>query len=242
MPPDRGLFLERTWRLHPRVCTFTSEVFYEGQLRPQPGNERQGLSGSGPLDGVGVRFLAVDHALARNDTVAPEEAETVADLVAALLASGATWTDWQGRTSRVGAEHVLVVSPYNQHRRALVRALRDRGEETGRVPVGTVDKFQGQQAPISIYSMATSAPEDAPSGLEFLYSLNRLNVATSRARCLTLVVASPALLRVRARTPRQMALVNALCRFVELAQEQGRDAVVAAERGADDGQLRLGLA
>jgi uncharacterized protein len=83
--------------------------------------------------------------------------------------------------------------------------------------VGTVDKFQGQEAPVSIYSMATSNPEDAPRGMEFLYSLNRLNVATSRARCLAAVVASPALVRVRARTPRQMHLANALCRFLELA-------------------------
>jgi uncharacterized protein len=84
--------------------------------------------------------------------------------------------------------------------------------------VGTVDKFQGQEAPISIYSMATSRPEDAPRGMEFLYSLNRLNVATSRARCLTLVVASPALVSVSARTPRQMQLANAFCRLVEVAR------------------------
>jgi uncharacterized protein len=84
-----------------------------------------------------------------------------------------------------------------------------------------VDKFQGQEAPVSIYSMATSSAEDAPRGMEFLYSLNRLNVATSRARCLAVVVASPALIRVRARTPRQMQLANALCRFMEMAIEQG---------------------
>jgi hypothetical protein len=83
-----------------------------------------------------------------------------------------------------------------------------------------VDKFQGQQAPVSIYSMATSRPEDAPRGMEFLYSLNRLNVATSRARCLTLVVASPELIRAQARSPRQMVLANALCRLSEVAAEQ----------------------
>jgi uncharacterized protein len=87
------------------------------------------------------------------------------------------------------------------------------------VRAGTVDKFQGQEAPVSLYSMATSSPEDAPRGMEFLYSLNRLNVATSRARCLAVVVANPALIRVRARTPRQMQLANALCRFIELARD-----------------------
>ncbi len=86
--------------------------------------------------------------------------------------------------------------------------------------MGTVDKFQGQQAPVSIYSMATSRPEDAPRGMEFLYSLNRLNVATSRARCLTLVVASPELIEVQAKSPRQMMLANALCRLHEVARVQ----------------------
>ena len=93
--------------------------------------------------------------------------------------------------------------------------------------MGTVDKFQGQEAPISVYSMTTSAPELAPRGMEFLYSRNRLNVATSRARCVAVVVASPALLQARARTPAQMRLANALCRFVELAS--------AAQSANDDG-------
>ncbi len=83
--------------------------------------------------------------------------------------------------------------------------------------MGTVDKFQGQEKPVSIYSMATCSADDAPRGMEFLYSLNRLNVATSRARCVTVVVASPDLLRVRCRTPRQMRLANALARLVEMA-------------------------
>ena len=81
-----------------------------------------------------------------------------------------------------------------------------------------MDKFQGQQAAVSIYSMASSSPAEAPRGMEFLYSLNRLNVATSRARCLTVLVASPELIRVRCRTPRQMQLANALCRLVEMAR------------------------
>jgi superfamily I DNA and/or RNA helicase len=86
------------------------------------------------------------------------------------------------------------------------------------VPVGTVDKFQGQEAPVVIYSMAASSPEDAPHGMEFLYSLNRLNVATSRARCAAIVVGSPRLLSPSCRTPRQMRLANALCRYVEVAR------------------------
>jgi uncharacterized protein len=236
MPGHLGLFMERTWRLHPDICAFTSEAFYEGRLEPQDGNERQGLSGVPPLDGTGIRFLAVDHVVDRDDTDSPAEAEAVAEVVSRLLSAGATWTDHEGTPRAVSPEDILIVSPYNLHRRRIRAALEARGELAARVPVGTVDKFQGQQAPISIYSMATSRPEDAPRGLEFLYSLNRLNVATSRARCLTLVVASPALVLVDAKTPRQMELANALCRFVEVASTSpevtGPAGIVAAGRQA----------
>ena len=109
----------------------------------------------------------------------------------------------------------LVVAPYN----AQVRAIRDLLPEAGRSRVGTVDKFQGQEAAVAIYSMTTSSADEAPHGLEFLYSRNRLNVATSRARCLAVVVASPELIKVRCRTARQVKLVNALCRYIELAME-----------------------
>ncbi len=110
----------------------------------------------------------------------------------------------------------LIVAPYNAQVAEIERRLPA-------ARVGTVDKFQGQEAPVSIYSMTTSGPDEAPRGMEFLYSLNRLNVATSRARCLAAVVASPALVRVRARTPRQMQLANALCRFLELAATRASD-------------------
>jgi uncharacterized protein len=134
----------------------------------------------------------------------------VAGLIGQLVEGGGTWTDSDGSVHRMGWDDVLIVAPYNAQVAEIARVLP-------RARVGTVDKFQGQEAPVSIYSMATSTPEDAPRGMEFLYSLNRLNVATSRARCLAALVASPDLVRVRARTPRQMHLANALCRFLELA-------------------------
>ena len=107
---------------------------------------------------------------------------------------------------------VLVVSPYNSQVTLLGERLMTRG-----VRVGTVDRFQGQEAPVVIYSMATSSPEDAPRGMEFLYSLHRLNVATSRARCACILVASPRLFEPECKSPRQMQLANAICRYVELA-------------------------
>jgi superfamily I DNA and/or RNA helicase len=137
-----------------------------------------------------------------------------------LLAPGtATWTDRDGLTHPIRPWDVVIVAPYNTHRIAIERALEVAlGPGIGRqVPVGTVDKFQGQEAPISIYAMGSSSAEDAPRGMEFLFSLNRLNVATSRAKALSVVVASPELIRASCTTPEQVRLVNALCRFVELA-------------------------
>jgi AAA domain-containing protein len=207
--PDRGLFLEKTWRLHPELCRFTSEVFYENRLEPEAEMARQRLRAPAMIDGVGPRFLG--HATKGFDNESPPEAAAVADLARSIVTSGSTWVDPKGNVCPVTWEDVLIVAPYNAQVGAIASLLPAAAR------VGTVDKFQGQQAPISIYSMTTSSPDLAPRGMEFLYSRNRLNVATSRARCVAVVVASPELLRVRARTPRQMRLANALARFVEMA-------------------------
>jgi uncharacterized protein len=215
MPPGLGLFIEKTWRLHPEVCAYTSEVFYESRLAPEEANARQLLVGRGPLDGTGIRWLPVEHT--GNDVDSPEEAAEIVRLLGELLDPGAEarWTTVEGVTRPLTPADVVVVAPYNAHVERIAAELRRAG--LGGVRVGTVDKFQGQQAPISIYAMGSSSPEDAPRGMEFLYSLNRLNVATSRARCVAAVVASPALVRVACRTPGQMRLANALCRLVEVA-------------------------
>jgi uncharacterized protein len=213
MPPEQGLFLKETWRLHPDICAFTSEVFYEGRLEWEPSLASQALLGTAPADGTGVRWLPVEHDGDATESI--EEAERIVEIVKGLLDGEARWTDRHGHAKPVGLEHIVVVAPYNAHVERIARSLAEAGYPDARV--GTVDKFQGQEAPISIYAMATSTPEEAPRGMEFLYSLNRLNVATSRAQCVALVVASPALVRVACHTPRQMELANALCRFVERA-------------------------
>jgi uncharacterized protein len=200
--------------MHPDITSFTSELFYADELKPEPGNDRQLLRGSGMLQGVGIRWVAVPHAT-RDATDSPDEAGALVSMIEGLLGSGASWTDRDGVEREICPEDILVVTPYNDHKGLVEAALRVAGHPG--VRVGTVDKFQGQEAPISIYTMASSSAEDAPRGMEFLYSLNRLNVATSRARCLAVVVASPDLVRVRCRTPRQMQLANALCRLVEVA-------------------------
>jgi predicted RecB family nuclease len=207
---DRGVFLEDTWRLAPTITRFTSELFYEGRLRSRPELTRQRLNGLESLSGSGLWVVILDHE--GNQTWSPEEVEHVEDLVVALTNHGVEWTNAKGEFTRLAKADVLVVAPYNAQVSRLARALEDGG-----VRVGTVDKFQGQEAPVVIYSMATSRPEEAPRGMTFLYSLNRLNVATSRARCAAIIVASRLLFEPECRTVGQMKLANALCRFRELA-------------------------
>jgi uncharacterized protein len=212
--PGQGLLLGTTYRLHPDVNAFVSDAFYEGRLVTAPGNERQ-LVGSGePVGGTGVRFVPLVHHGSSNRS--RTEAAWVGAAIEALV--GRSWTDTKGRERRLTAADVLVVAPYNAQVAEIDRAVRDRlGVHAN---VGTVDKFQGREAPVAVYSLATSTPDDAPRDLEFLYSGNRLNVAVSRARGLAVVVASPELLRVACHTPEQMRLVNAFCRLVEIAAGQ----------------------
>ena len=205
---DRGLFLEQTWRLHPDICTFTSEMFYEGRLSSRPGLADQRIVSEGPVQGSGLRFLPVAHN--GNQSSSPEEANKVFALVRTLTEDGASWINMDGNERPLGLEDILIIAPYN----AQVFELQ---EQLPGARIGTVDKFQGQEAPLVIYSMATSTPAEAPHGMEFLYSLNRLNVATSRARCVSVLVANPAIFEPECRTPRQMQLANAFCRYQELA-------------------------
>jgi superfamily I DNA and/or RNA helicase len=190
--PNRGLFLERTYRMHPDVCAYISEEFYEGRLAPDASTSARTTP-----SGTGLRFVPVEHDARRQES--SEEVEAVVERVTALLAAG------------VAGSEIMVVAPYNAQVNALKAALPVS------VRVGTVDKFQGQEADVVFYSMASSSGEDVPRGLEFLLSRNRLNVAISRARCLAYLVASPKLLEVNCNTIPQMRLANALCRFVELA-------------------------
>ena len=209
LPDDRGLFLKETWRLHPAICQLTSELFYEERLAPRAGRERQAITGPTPFAGAGLWLASVEHAGNRNSSA--EEVACVAAVVDSLMVEGVGWIDAEGGSHPLGWDDLLIVSPYNAQVAALKKRLPD-------ARVGTVDKFQGQQAPVVIYSMATSSPEEAPRGMEFLYSLNRLNVATSRALCTCVLVASPRLFEPECRTPHQMRLANALCRYAELAR------------------------
>jgi predicted RecB family nuclease len=212
MPDAAGIFLDRTYRMHPDLCRYTSEIFYDDRLGGIPGLDRQRIdSESWPQLGAGLAFVEVDHS--GNSSFSPEEAAEVVRLVGQLIRS--VWTDRDGNERPMTVADVLVVTPFNAQVREIDHALAGAG--ISGVRVGTVDKFQGQEAPAVVYSMAASSAASAPRGLEFLFDLHRLNVATSRAKALAVIVANPDLLRVLCRTPRQIVLVNALCRAKEAA-------------------------
>ena len=214
MPAERGVFLEKTWRMHPSINNFISELFYERKLYPNEGNEKQKLEGNTRFKEPGIYLEPVLHS--GNQNSSPEEVEKVKQLVDHLLNSQLDWINSSGNKEKLTEINIKIISHYNAQVNALQRALP-------RIEIGTVDKFQGQEAAVIILSMATSSPEDAPRGMEFLYNLNRLNVAVSRARAVFILVASPILFEPDCRSPHQMQLANALCRLREIAERDDVD-------------------
>lgn len=209
MPEDKGLFLGITRRLHPAIAKFTSEVFYEGRLHSLPGLEKQVIEGNIPFTGGGLYYVSVDHS--GNQNKSKEEIDAVIRIVEQLTGPNVSWTNSKGEKNKLQPHDIVIVAPYN----AQVSALK---EKLPGMRIGTVDKFQGQEAAVVIYSMTSSSPEDAPRGMSFLFSPNRLNVATSRAQCICILVAAPKLLEPECKTIDQMRWANALCRFRELAR------------------------
>jgi len=209
IPPEMGMLLPETWRLHPRICEFTSETFYDGKLGARQVTHLRVFEGHPWLKDAGLWLVPVDHEGNRNSSV--EEVEVVACIVDGLLAPNVRWFRSAGNSRALKREDdILIVAPYNAQ-------VSDLSERLPGMAVGTVDKFQGQEAPVVIYSLTTSTPEDAPRGMEFLYSLNRFNVATSRAMTAVIVVGNPRLFEPECKSPRQMQLANAFCAYLERA-------------------------
>ncbi|HYL09227.1 MAG TPA: TM0106 family RecB-like putative nuclease [Candidatus Acidoferrales bacterium] len=208
MPASLGLFIDHTRRLHPKICDFTSEAFYEGRLLPHFMTRSRVIKGHPWLAGAGLWFVPVEHEGNRNSSA--EEVEVVARIVESLLMPEVKWFRGVGRSGPLRPKDILIVAPYNAQ-------VSDLGARLPGISAGTVDKFQGQEAAVVIYSMTTSSPEEAPRGMEFLYSLNRFNVATSRGMSNVILVGNPRLFEPECRTPRQMQLANAMCRYLELA-------------------------
>ena len=206
MPAERGVFLDVTRRMHPDVCRFISERVYDGRLVSHESCAQQTTE-----FGTGLRWVPVRHEGRSTESV--EEAEAVAREVDRLL--GTDWTNQRGETRPLEASDIMVVAPYNDQ----VNLMRVTFEAQGMagVPVGTVDRFQGQEAAVVVYTMTASSASDAPRGMDFLFSQNRLNVAISRARCLAYLVGTPELVNVKAGSLSSMRLLANLCAFRDQA-------------------------
>jgi uncharacterized protein len=208
VPPDRGIFLGVSYRMHPDVCRFISDAYYEGRLHSAlqtASNRILGASATIARAETGVRFVPIDHAGCTQDS--DEEVCAIEALVGELLTCSVTV---KGEPERpMTMRDILIVAPFNMQ----VRALKHRLGNSARV--GSVDKFQGQEAPVVIVSMCASTLDDAPRGASFLLSTNRLNVAISRAQALAIVVGSRQLGDVRVRSVAEMRLVSGWCRVEE---------------------------
>jgi uncharacterized protein len=207
---DMGFLLPESWRLHPKICSFTSTCFYDEKLSSHALARSRVIEGHEWIDGAGLWFVPAEHEGNRNSSA--EEVGLVARIVEGLLRPGVNYFYSAGNKRALKSEEILIVAPYNAQ-------VADLKTWLPGMRIGTVDKFQGQEAPVVIYSLTTSSPEEAPRGMEFLYSLNRLNVATSRAMTAVILVGSPRLFEPECRTPRQMQLANALCAYREMAFE-----------------------
>lgn len=204
IPADRGIFMPVSRRMHPDVCSFISDAVYESRLTSDDGAGTQTLIKPDGTSYTGAYLACVSHA--GRSQVCPEEVVAIHQTIIEL--TGSTYRDRDGNTRLLGRGDFLVVAPYNAQVNALAAALPG-------VRVGTVDRFQGQEAPVCLVSMTTSSGDELPRDISFLFSLNRINVAVSRAQALAIVFANPALLEVPCRTVEEMQLVNALCRLRE---------------------------
>lgn len=186
LPPELGYFLALSWRMHPALCDAVSALSYDGRLEAAPAASKRHLDAAQP----GVSCVYVHHT--GNSTSSPEEAAEVVRQVQAHV--GLTWLDpseEEAAPRPLSETDILVVAAYNAQVQLIKHQLRAAG--LGAVRVGTVDKFQGQEAPVVIASMAASAADEVPRGMEFLLSRNRINVAVSRGKWRAVVVRSPEL-------------------------------------------------
>jgi predicted RecB family nuclease len=220
VPPDRGVFLATSWRMEPSITAMVSGLFYDNRLKASHANAVNAISWGHPCQSAlgqpmperGLVFEPVHH---QGCSVSSDpEVERINLIVQALL--GGTYTHAKGSDVMRGAleaDQILVIAPYNVQ----VNRLRQRLQ--GKARVGTVDRFQGQEAPVAILSLTASSAEDAPRGLGFLLAPNRLNVAISRAQCLSIVVGSPLLASGIANTVQEAEQINRLCQITATGLE-----------------------
>ena len=209
IPDSMGVFLGTTYRMHSAVNQFISEAVYEGKLETDPENDRQLITIPAGYKGIlnkeaGIITVPVMHE--GNTQASDEEVERIVSLAHELL--GRTFTNKDGKQRAIDWEDILFVAPYNYQVNKLKAALGNKAR------VGSVDKFQGQEAPVVFLSMCASSANESPRGLNFLFDKNRINVAVSRAQCLAVIVYSPALLESVPGNIEQISMMNMFCRLV----------------------------
>jgi len=201
IPEDIGVFLERTYRMHPAICKPLSDVVYEGKLSTDPSNKNQAVEVknkqliTGPS---GILFIPVEH---EDNTQCSEEEVMVVQQITDELKSS-FFIDKAQNKRLITTNDILVVAPYNMQVNLLKEKL------VGDVKIGTIDKFQGQEAPVVIISMAVSNVEDSPRGLDFIFDIKRLNVAISRAQALAIIVGNKQLDNCKVTSLQQMEKAN----------------------------------
>ncbi len=212
IPKELGVFLDTTYRLHPDICRFISNTFYEERLKPKACTNQRQIILSKKNDSLitkksGILFVPVKHE--GNSQSSNEEVEKIKKLIKELLKC--SFKDHKAslhnEARSLTIDDILIVAPYN------MQVLKIK-EMIPQVKVGSVDKFQGQEAPVIIVSMCSSNTNDSARGLEFLFSKNRLNVAISRAQVLAIVVGNPELANTSCNTVNQLELTNLFCKII----------------------------
>jgi superfamily I DNA and/or RNA helicase len=206
---EKGIFLEKTYRMHPAICFFDSEMFYESRLQSVNGLEHQRIEGNTEFQGSGLFYKVVTHQ--GNTNFSNEEIEEIERIIIKLTKGDVFWYDDKNIKRVLQNSDIKIITPYNS-------SVFELQKKIPTIDIGTVDKFQGQEAAVIIYSLASSSPEDAPRGMDFLYSPNRFNVAVSRAKAIFIMVGSPKIFEPDCKSPEQIKLANPFCRFIELAE------------------------
>ena len=212
---NKGIFIDKSRRLHPKLCKFTSENFYDGRLKNYDFTEKRKitfLKKENLLPETGILMVDAKHKeMCRQKS--EEEGKLVKDFYNRLL--GSTFLDEENIKKRMNEADILVVAPYNVQVNYLKSILPKEAR------VGTIDKFQGQQAPATIISMTTSDPESLPRNVDFFLSRNRLNVAISRSQCLSIVIMNKKILEIACKKVEHILLVNTFMKLLEFVIDKG---------------------
>ena len=207
IPPEKGIFLDKTRRLNENICHYNSESFYDSRLQPDPvTKERYIKLNSKVLPNEGIVYLSMDHSNCSRKS--NEELDKIKELTASFLGKPCKDSD-KSPEAKLSIEDILVIAPFNMQANNLSRGL-PKGAR-----VGTIDKIQGQQAKIVIISMTSSDPDNIPRQKDFFFSRNRLNVAISRAQCLAIILFNPKLLNAACQKIEEMKLINNFCKLLK---------------------------